>query len=159
MQFFDGIFSSDFQLNCTWVPANHFFFQMANIFLVLTYFVNPTSQFGLLQLRFALMMAGFCFGFWGAFILCSLDTMIWNLAFAFGNGAHLVYLIIRIRPMKFDHEHETMYDSIFRPVGVRRYQYKELLKLAERKVFMETEPYAKTGITVSNHIGILLEGR
>ena len=61
--------------------------------------------------------------------------------------------------MKFDHEHEAMYASIFKPVGIRRYQYKELLKLAERRVFMETEPYAETGIAVSNHIGILLEGR
>lgn len=96
MGFFDGMFSIDFQRNGTWAPANHFAFQMANIFLVISYFVNPTSKFGLLMLRFTLMMAALCFAFWGAFILRSLDTLIWNLAFALGNLIHLVYVTIRI---------------------------------------------------------------
>ena len=137
MQFFDGILSTDFQLNCAWLPLNHLLFQIANISVLLTYIPNPTTPFGLLKLRFFLMMAGFSFAFWGAFILCSLDTLIWNLGFAIGNGVHLVYLTIRIKFNKV--EDETIYTSIFKPVGVRRYQYKELLKLAERRVYQEIE--------------------
>lgn len=109
MRIFDGIFSTDFLRNCTWVPASQFFFQMANSFLVISYLADHTSRFGLLHMRFALMMAGFCFAFWGTFILCSLDPMIWHLAFAIRNGIHFVYLIIGIilkKPNKDEIEDE-----------------------------------------------------
>ena len=162
MGFFDGIFSTDFQLNCDWLPANHLLFQIANICFVLTYFINPTSKFGLLKLRFVLMVAAFSFGFWGGFILCSLDTMIWNFGFAFGNGIHFIYLTIRIILKKFhgdETEYETIYTCLFKPIGVGRYQYKELLKLAERRVYNDTEPYANTSVTISNLIATLVESR
>ena len=47
------------------------------------------------------MMTGFSFAFWGVFILGSLDTVIWNFAFAIGNGVHLAYLIHLIIRIKF----------------------------------------------------------
>ena len=48
------------------------------------------------------MMPESSFEFWCAFILRSLNTMIWNLAFAFGNKIHLVYLIIWFDLVWFD---------------------------------------------------------
>lgn len=47
------------------------------------------------------MMTGSSFAFWGACILGSLDTVIWNFAFAIGNGVHLAYLIYLIIRIKF----------------------------------------------------------
>ena len=108
------------------------------------------------------MVAAFCFGFWGAFILCSLDTVIWNFGFAFGNGTHFVYLIIRIILKKFDDdetEDETIYFSLFEPVAVERYQYKKLLKSAERRVYNDTEPDANISATISDLIATLAESR
>ena len=93
--------SESFFDNCAWLPLNHWIFQIANICVMSNYFINSTTRFGLLILRFFLMMTGFSFAFWGVFILGSLDTVIWNFAFAIGNGVHLAYLIHLIIRIKF----------------------------------------------------------
>ena len=108
------------------------------------------------------MVAAFSFGFWGAFILCPLDTVIWNFGFVFGNGIHFIYLIIRIILKKFDDdetEDETMYTCLFEPVGVEQYQYNKLLKSDERRAYNDTEPYANISATISNLIATLTESR
>ena len=77
-------------------------FQMTKILLVFSIFHEPYYQSGSLKLRFTLMMPESSFEFWCAFILRLLNTMIWNLAFAFGNKIHLVYLIIWFDLVWFD---------------------------------------------------------
>ena len=133
IEFFDGIFSADFQPNCAWLPLNHWFFQIANICVMSNYFINPTTRFGLLILRFFLMMTGFSFAFWGAFILGSLDTVIWNLHLLLGMEFTLLTWFIWLSELN------SVNLNIFRQVGIRRCQYEELLKLAERRVCQEIE--------------------
>jgi len=159
MRYFDDIFTVNFIGKCDWLPANNFLFQLANLFLVLTYLINPTNVWGLLQLRFALMMCGICFGIWGGFVICALDCMVWNLAFALGNGLHMVYLFIKMRPIKFEREHEYLYKEVFKPLGVKKFQYKNLMENSEKREFQEGSYYAKSGVTESNHIGIILCGK
>jgi len=154
------IFSMDLKnpSECQWLPVNHVFFQIANVFLVLTYVINPSSLFGLLQLRLALTMAGFFFGVWGGTVLCSIDCMSWNSAFAIGNAVHIVFLLFKLRPICFHGDHEMIYKAIFEPVGVKRFQYKELALLGQRLCFQGDEMYAEQGVTKSDHIGIVVVG-
>ena len=157
--FFQDLFSTDLSTKCNWLPANQFLFQLANIFLVFTYFVKPNGLFGLLQLRASLTMAGLCFGIWGGMVICSFDCMLWNSAFAVGNAIHLVYLMWKMTPKKFSDDQEALYMEIFKPVGVKRFQFQELVKIVKLISFHAGEYYAEQGITESDHIGILLEGR
>ena len=159
MKYFDQVFKADFNIQCAWQPANQFLFQLANVFLLLSYFVNPSSLAGLFQLRVALTLAGLCFGLWGGAIICSLDCMLWNLAFAVGNALHVVYLIVKMRPIRFSQEHEELYVEIFKPVGVKRFQYQRLVELAKRRYLKQGEYYAKQGITAFTHMGIISSGR
>ena len=161
MRFFHDMFSMNLTspVRCQWLPANHIFFQVANLFLVLTYFVKPSSTAGLIQLRITLTMAGLFFGVWGGTVLCSLDCMIWNFAFATGNALHLVYLMFKMRSIKFHPEHELIFKMIFEPVGVKRFEYKDLALLGKRHYYEDGELYAMQGVTKSNHIGIVATGR
>ena len=68
----------------------------------------------------------------------------------------------RIILKKFDDdetEDETIYFSLFEPVAVERYQYKKLLKSAERRVYNDTEPDANISATISDLIATLAESR
>ena len=159
MGYFDSILSVEFNMSCKWLPANQFLFQMANIFLVLTYFVKPINAWGLIQLRFSLTMAGLCFGVWGGLVICSLDCMLWNLCFAVGNSAHLVYLLLKIRPKKFSADHELLYANIFKPLGVERFQYSKFSQLSQKRFVQVGEYYTKDGLTEKNHIGLVASGR
>ncbi|XP_057306279.1 popeye domain-containing protein 3-like [Hydractinia symbiolongicarpus] len=158
MSYFNDLLSVDFNTKCDWLPANQFLFQLANLFLVLTYFVKPNSLAGLMQLRFALMMAGLCFGIWGGAIICALDCLLWNIAFAIGNALHLIYLLVKTRPVKFVAEHELLYTKIFEPLGVKRFQYGRLVSLSKRRTLKPQEYYAKRGVTEASHIGIVTSG-
>lgn len=54
------------------MAANHWLFQLANVFLFLSYLVPD-----LLFLRVALALAGISFVLWGALILKTVDTVVW----------------------------------------------------------------------------------
>lgn len=157
--FFSDIFSTNLTTSCKWLPANQFLFQLANIFLVFTYFAQPNGLSGLVQLRVALTLAGLCFGIWGGTVICSFDCMLWNSAFAVGNALHLLYLFVKLKPKRFEHDHETIYETIFQPVGVKRFQYHKLVKITNVSKFTKGEYYAIQGTTESDHIGILVYGR
>lgn len=157
--FFDDILSTKLSTKCEWLRANQFLFQLANIFLVFTYFAQPNGLVGLVQLRVALTLAGLCFAIWGGMVICSFDCMLWNSAFAIGNALHLLYLFVKLKPKRFDHDHEVIYKEMFKPVGVKRFQYNELIKIVNVSELKEGEYYALQGSTESDHIGIVVHGR
>ena len=154
------VFVLNLTSSCNWVPANQFLFQLANLFLMLTYLVRSNNGIAvLIQLRAALTCAGLCFGLWGGTVVCSLDCMLWNLAFVVGNACHLVYLVSKVWPSGFGCETQALvYEKIFKPVGLRRYQYKALMKAAKKKRFQAGEFYARQGFTESTYISILAAG-
>ena len=145
---------------CEWVPANQFLFQFANLFLMLTYIVRPGGGLaGRIQVRAALTCAGLCYGLWGGTVVCSLDCMLWNLAFAIGNACHLVYLLSKVWPTSFGRKTDgLLYENVFKSVGLRRYQFRALMKAAKEVRFQAGEFYARQGFTESSHLSILAEG-
>ena len=93
-----------------WHDANHTYFQIANLFLAFTYFV-PNTLSGLLILRFFLGTAGFFFALWAGVILCSPDTLAWNLVFLTFNYGHAGWMLYKRREIKFGEEHEVSRDK------------------------------------------------
>ncbi|XP_066914773.1 popeye domain-containing protein 3-like [Clytia hemisphaerica] len=157
--FFANIFQFELTTQCNWLPANQFLFQLANISLVLTYFVKPSGLYELIQLRVSLTCAGLCFGLWGGTVICSLDCMVWNLAFTVGNACHLVYILAKMWPSPFKNSHhELIFVNVFGPVGLKRYQFRTLMTKAKEIQLQTGEYYARQGYTDSKHISILADG-
>lgn len=104
--------------------ANHWLFQLANTFLLLSY-----ASKDVLVLRVLLMCAGLCFMLWGAVVLSiSVDTLVWNLIFTIINGLRGAQVAWSRRPIQFDRdEHEIIYAELFGPVGVSRLNFKNLI--------------------------------
>ena len=145
-------------MDCNWLPPNHTLFQCANICLALSYFAKDTLN-GLLFLRFVLGAAGVFFGTWGWFILCSLDTCLWNFIFAVLHYAHFIYLMIKIyRPVKLKRNHEIVFRKLFEPLGVKRFQYKALEEDGYVLELKSGEVYALEHHTKAEKLSILVKG-
>lgn len=153
------IFGAPYNTTCTWLPLNHYLFQLANICLVVTYFAPPNSLNGLFLLRLSLALAGIFFGVWGGLIICALDTCIWNILFAIGNIIHMCYIFFKIRPRKFDEENEQLYTTVFEPLGVKRFQYNRLARIGRVNIILRNECYATQNEPVKEQLGFLLRGR
>lgn len=89
------------------VTINHAYFQLANIFFLLSYFA-PSGRCGLIYLRLMLLTGCVFFAVWGLEILCTLDALIWNVTFIICNLVHIVVLILQMWPIKFSKEIEDV---------------------------------------------------
>lgn len=145
-------------MSCKWGPANHTYFQLANVFLAFSYLV-PNSLKGLIVLRFVLGAAGFFFMLWGGTILCSPDTFGWNLAFMIINFGHVCNLLWTTRPISFSSEHEICYQNVFELLGVARWQYKVMAQLGVVRELKKDFVYAKEDETDGPDISIVIRGR
>jgi len=140
-----------------WFDPNHTYFHIANLFLALTYFC-PNNLKGLIVLRLFLGTAGVFFCLWAGIILCSPDTLGWNLVFAVINYGHVAYLWYIMRPIKFSEEHEILYAAVFEQLGIARYQYNGLVQLASVKELAKGEHYSKENETHGENISIVTSG-
>ena len=151
---------STYTVNCVWLPVNNFLFQIANVFLLLSYLCPPTLN-GLVYLRLSLGLAGLFFALWGWLVLCAPDTALWNLFFFVGNMVHLIYILLWRRTKKFKDDMEEVYEKLFKPLSVPRFQFRILAETAkpERKYMPPGEIFAVDGVTLSDCLSIVLEGR
>ena len=141
-----------------WFEPNHTYFQIANIFLALTYFC-PNNLKGLIVLRLFLGTAGVFFCLWASIILCSPDNLGWNLLFSVINYGHVAYLLYSMRPIKFSEEQELLYAAVFEQFGVARYQFNSLAQLSFAKQLPKDEVYSQEHQTLGENISIVTAGR
>lgn len=90
-----------------WRPINHVFFQVANIFLLLS-FLAPHTQSGLLWLRVGLVLGCAFSGMWAWSVECYLDGVLWNCAFVVINFVYFSVQFYLLRPIKFHKEIEEV---------------------------------------------------
>ena len=90
-----------------WLPVNHIYFQLANLFLFLSY-LAPNGIYGILYLRITLSIGCFFYSLWGWVILCAFDTFIWNATFVMINIAHVFIICYYLRPVRFSAELEQV---------------------------------------------------
>ncbi|XP_040069197.2 blood vessel epicardial substance-A-like [Ixodes scapularis] len=106
-----------------WLNTNHILFQIANLFLLLSY-VTPGGPYTLLYLRVVIGLGSFFYALWGYVILCAFDTLLWNALFALINLVHIIVLVRGLQPVSFSAELETVFEDLFRPLGVTRHQFR-----------------------------------
>jgi hypothetical protein len=90
-----------------WGPTNHMYFQLANTCFFLSY-LAPNGTYGILYLRFTLLVGCALFALWGWTVLCSLDAFLWNANFVAINFVHVCVLLYHLRPIKFTREIEEV---------------------------------------------------
>ena len=147
-----------YTVHCKWLPANNFLFQIANVWLVLSYLCPPTLN-GLIYLRLSLGLAGLFLSLWGWLVLCAPDTFVWNLLFFVGNFLHLGYIMFSRRTKTFAHDMEILYYKIFEPINTPRHQFRYLTKDFDTKCLKTGEIWALDCVTQLKNLSVLLTGR
>ncbi|XP_071530559.1 popeye domain-containing protein 3-like isoform X2 [Panulirus ornatus] len=148
-----------FDMCTNWLPINHIYFQLANIFLFLSY-LAPNGIYGILYLRITLTIGCTFFCLWGWVVLCSFDTFLWNAIFVLINVVHVIVICYYLRPVRFTPELEQVYRSLFQPLKVSRHQFKRVIncmKLIRYVKFQEI--YAQEKITRVDSLSLVLSGR
>lgn len=90
-----------------WRPINHIFFQVANIFFLMS-FLAPHTDIGQIWLRVGLMMGCAFSGMWAWSVECYLDAVLWNSVFILINFVYFSYQFYLMRPIKFHKEIEEV---------------------------------------------------
>ncbi|XP_075552400.1 popeye domain-containing protein 1-like [Dermacentor variabilis] len=143
----------------TWLPTNHILFQLANIFLFLSY-MAPAGLYGLLYLRVCLTIGSFFFALWGYVILCAFDTMVWNAFFTAINLVHVCVLMYVLRPVRLAPHMEVVYQELFQPLKVSRQQFQAAACCI--KTVKDVDPqqtYAVERVTRADCLTLVLSGR
>ncbi|XP_071115086.1 popeye domain-containing protein 3-like [Haliotis cracherodii] len=143
-----------------WEPTNHMLFQLANV-AVLVGLCAPDTTYGALFLHIFFVFGFLLLSIWSWVILCAPDFFSWNFAFMLINGVQTLFLMYRIRPVKFCEELEDVYSSTFEPLRVPRSVFKKLVS-PEYCTLMnlhEGEAYATQSITKTDKLGILISGQ
>ncbi|XP_047468993.1 popeye domain-containing protein 3-like isoform X3 [Penaeus chinensis] len=154
-----GVDYGEFGVCSDWLPINHIYFQLANIFLFLSY-LAPNGIYGILYLRITLTIGCMFFALWGWVILCAFDTFLWNAIFVLINLVHVIVICYYLRPVRFTPELEQVYRSLFQPLKVSRHQFKRVIncmKLIRYVKFQEI--YAQEKITRVDSLSLVLSGR
>ncbi len=144
----------------SWLPPNHLLFQLANIFLLLSY-LSTNSIYGVLYLRSCLAIGSVFFGLWGWLVLCAADTLLWNTIFTVVNGLHIVSIVWKLHPfIRFPHDVEMVFRDLFQPLRVSRHSFKKIyLCTREIQTLKSKDVYAIEGRTPVDKLSLLLSGR
>ena len=112
-----------YQPECyNWVPVNHIYYQVANIFLLVSS-LAPSGPGGFLFLR-CMHVVAFSFStVWGLTVACSLDTTAWNTVLTALNLVWCVGAIWRSRSVSLSKDMEVIYKKMFKPLKVSRRQF------------------------------------
>ncbi|CAL4080185.1 unnamed protein product [Meganyctiphanes norvegica] len=142
-----------------WLPINHIYFQLANIFLFLSY-LAPNGIYGILYLRITLTIGCLFFSLWGWLIMCAFDTFLWNIIFVIINFVHVIVICYYLRPVRFTPELEQVYRSLFQPLKVSRHQFKRVIDCMKVIRYVKfQEIYAQEKITRVDSLSLVLSGR
>uniref|UniRef100_A0A2A4K8U2 POPDC1-3 domain-containing protein n=1 Tax=Heliothis virescens TaxID=7102 RepID=A0A2A4K8U2_HELVI len=142
-----------------WRPVNHVFFQVANVFFLLS-FLAPHTPSGLVWLRVALMLGCAFSGMWAWSIECYLDAVLWNSAFIVINFIYFSIQFYLLRPIKFHKDIEEVYVALFKPLRVSRRQFRRVLMCMRNVRHLKChELYAHEKVTKVDSLSLVLSGK
>ena len=116
-----------------WVPLNHAYYQVSNLFLLLSS-MAPNIPGGFLFLRAMLVVSFSISTVWGWTVACGLDITGWSSILAVVNMAWCVRTVWRGRTVSLSQEMEGVYQQMFQPLKVSRKQFKVGILNIKRKI-------------------------
>ncbi|XP_052754848.1 blood vessel epicardial substance-like isoform X1 [Galleria mellonella] len=142
-----------------WRPINHIFFQVANIFFLLS-FLAPHTPSGLIWLRVALIIGCAFSGMWAWSVECYLDGVLWNSAFIVINFVYFSVHFYLMKPIKFHKDIEEVYVALFKPLRVSRRQFRRVLMCMRNVRHLKChELYAHEKVTKVDSLSLVLSGK
>lgn len=143
--------------SCEWNLLNHFLYQFANFFLVVSY-LAPNSIGGILYLRCSVLLGSILYCLWGILVSCYIDAVIWNGFIIMINLCHVIAYIIR--PIRFSRPIHKVYEQLFKPLKVSPHQFNKILQCKwQIKDFSCESCYAIENISRVGVLGMVLCGR
>ncbi|XP_058064012.1 blood vessel epicardial substance isoform X1 [Anopheles bellator] len=137
----------------------HLYYQLGHGLFLLA-FLAPSTACGALWLRCAALAGCILMGLWGWLVACSLDAVGWFGLFLGVNAVYAVALLLKLRPVKFEKEIESVYVALFKPLRVSRHQFKKVLncmKIVRALKFQEI--YVQEKVTKVDSLSLVLSGK
>ena len=146
---------------CTeWQDAQHIMWQFANICFAVAFLLPNHLRHHLLILRTAIASGSLLLATWGASIVCHPDVPVWYTIFLIINVCHVCYILYTMYPFHFTAELRTVWEKMFRPLRVSRYQFTKLTSRGNIDTVRKGTNYVTEGVTTSGKtVAILLSGR
>ncbi|XP_055709636.1 blood vessel epicardial substance isoform X3 [Phlebotomus papatasi] len=138
---------------------HHLYYQLGNALMAVA-FLAPGGPYGQLWLRSVLVIGCVLMAMWGWLVECTVDAFIWAIVFLVINFIHVIVLLFRLRPVKFEKEIESVYAALFQPLRVSRHQFKKVLncmKLVRSLKYQEV--YAQEKVTKVDSLSLVLSGK
>lgn len=135
-------------------------FQLANACFCAC-FLAPNDQYGLLFLHGVGILGFLLFSTWAWNIICAADVFAWNFGLMLVNVAQMLYILYQMRPVRFPHELDEVYTSLFEPMQVSRQLFKKLVSMEHAQIFTlhAGEAYAMQNLTRADRLSLLISGR
>uniref|UniRef100_A0A1B0CKJ6 POPDC1-3 domain-containing protein n=2 Tax=Lutzomyia longipalpis TaxID=7200 RepID=A0A1B0CKJ6_LUTLO len=150
----------DFTTACpTLRTPHHLYYQLGNAIMAVA-FLAPGNPYGQLWLRSVLVIGCVLMAMWGWLVECTVDAFVWAIVFLVINFIHVIVLLFRLRPVKFEKEIESVYAALFQPLRVSRHQFKKVLncmKLVRSLKYQEV--YAQEKVTKVDSLSLVLSGK
>uniref|UniRef100_A0A1B0DB77 POPDC1-3 domain-containing protein n=1 Tax=Phlebotomus papatasi TaxID=29031 RepID=A0A1B0DB77_PHLPP len=86
---------------------HHLYYQLGNALMAVA-FLAPGGPYGQLWLRSVLVIGCVLMAMWGWLVECTVDAFIWAIVFLVINFIHVIVLLFRLRPVKFEKEIESV---------------------------------------------------
>ncbi|CRK90681.1 CLUMA_CG004380, isoform C [Clunio marinus] len=124
-------------------------------------FLAPSHRLGAaLYMRCMLVFGCILFAMWSYLTECRPDVLLWSAIFILANLIHMVILICKLRPVKFDKEIEEVYVALFKPLRVSRRRFKKILScLKAVRQLKHQEIYVQEKITKVDSLSLVLSGK
>ena len=101
-------------------------FHFAHACFLISY-LSPNTRYGQLSLHSGLMVGFLILSTWAWNVICAPEVFAWYFGFTILNVGQLLYLLYRMRPIRFDEDLEAIYVDLFAPLNVTRAQFKKLI--------------------------------
>ncbi|KAH3746472.1 hypothetical protein DPMN_180880 [Dreissena polymorpha] len=143
-----------------WAEAQHAVFQLARLFILISFLTPCTFRYHSLFLRVMLSCGHILTLIWGAVFVCMPDFVIWCGAFSVANLVHIVYLAYTSLPDRFSKALDDIYLHVFKPLKISRKQFQGLAEIGSMELLGKGGSYAKQDHTCTGlRLSMLLKGR
>ena len=79
------------------------------------------TRYGQLSLHSGLIVGFLILSTWAWNVICAPEVFAWYFGFTILNVGQLLYLLYRMRPIRFDEDLEAIYVDLFAPLNVTRH--------------------------------------
>jgi len=142
-----------------WTPLNQWLFQVAHTALLISY-TAPNNIYGVLFLHGTLIIGFLGLSIWAFVVVCAPDIFGWNFAFLIVNIVQVSIVALKLRPRRFEPELEDVYEKMFRPLNVPRWQYAQLVAPHRCCILgmAEGDFYARQDLTKADRLAVIISG-